>query len=98
MLREVTIPFVTDNLRALITNVSAAAPASVQGSSGGLGESGGPIAAKPDSTVKLSWTTDSTKAQTSSMSLLVESTIVAPSGGWSAPTPRSIVQQFFEQF
>lgn len=53
-LRSLRIPFVTDNLRAVVTEVSATSGAVVKGSSG-VAKSGGPIGDKPDSKIKLSW-------------------------------------------
>lgn len=53
-LRALKIPFVTDNLRAVVTEVSAASGADVKGSSG-VKKSGGPVGDKPDSKIKLSW-------------------------------------------
>jgi hypothetical protein len=63
VLREVSLPFVTDNLRAVITEVEASSGAKKSkksGSSdeGGVKESGGPIDSKPETTVSLSWKVD----------------------------------------
>ncbi|NLE87298.1 MAG: hypothetical protein GX607_12965 [Myxococcales bacterium] len=53
-LRSLQVPFVTDNLRALVSEVKATSGADVQGSSGAK-KSGGPVEGKPDSKIKLSW-------------------------------------------
>lgn len=53
-LRSLQVPFVTDNLRAVVTEVSAASSADVKGSSG-VKKSGGPVGEKPDTKIKLSW-------------------------------------------
>lgn len=58
VLREVRIPFLTDNLRAVLTEVTAESPASPDGSGKKLEESGGPIDDKADSKVKLEWKVD----------------------------------------
>jgi len=57
VLREVRIPFVTDNLRAVLTEVTAESPAS-QDDSSKLEESGGPISDKADTKVNLKWKLD----------------------------------------
>lgn len=56
-LRRVTIPFVTDNLRAVVTQVKAKSPAVTNGSSG-VKESGSPLDGKTSPKVKLSWKVD----------------------------------------
>lgn len=53
-LRSLRIPFVTDNLRALVTEVNVSSNAEVKGSSG-VKKSGGPVSEKPDTKIKLSW-------------------------------------------
>jgi hypothetical protein len=59
VLSEVEIPFVTDNLRAVVTEIEVSSPAKKSASSTvGVQASGGPIDAKPDATVKLSWKVD----------------------------------------
>lgn len=58
VLREVTIPFVTANLRAVLTEVTAESPARLEGSEKSIEESGGPISDEPDSKVKLNWKVD----------------------------------------
>ncbi len=62
-LSDIEIPFVTDNLRATITEIDASSGAkkkksSSSSSSGGVHKSGGPITKKPDTKVKLSWKVD----------------------------------------
>jgi hypothetical protein len=54
----VRIPFVTSNLRAVLTEVTADSPASLKGVGDELEESGGPIGDDPDSKVKLKWKVD----------------------------------------
>jgi hypothetical protein len=56
VLREVTIPFVTDNLRAVVTEVSVEQESETK--SGALASSGGPITKKPDTKVSLKWKVD----------------------------------------
>jgi sugar lactone lactonase YvrE len=53
-LGSLQVPFVTDNLRAVVTEVSAASSAEVKGSTG-VKKSGGPVGDKPDTKIKLSW-------------------------------------------
>ena len=55
--RRIDVPFVTDNLRAVVTDVSAKAAAITSGSSGVV-ESGSPMDGKASSKVKLSWKVD----------------------------------------
>lgn len=52
--RRIDIPFVTDNLRPVITSVKATSSADTKGS-GGISSSGGPISGKSSSKIKLSW-------------------------------------------
>jgi outer membrane protein assembly factor BamB len=54
-LSELTIPFVTDNLRAVLTEVTAGSSSETQT---GIQASGGPIEAKPSPTLALSWKVD----------------------------------------
>lgn len=56
-LRRVTVPFVTDNLRAVVTEVKAKSPAVTDGSTG-VKESGSPLDGKRSPKVKLSWKVD----------------------------------------
>jgi hypothetical protein len=63
ILREVSLPFVTDNLRAVITevDVSSGAKKSKKGGKSeeaGIKESGGPIESKAEPNVSLSWKVD----------------------------------------
>jgi hypothetical protein len=58
VLREVRIPFVTDNLRAVLTEVSAESPAQASSADKPLEESGGPISDEADSKVNLKWKVD----------------------------------------
>ncbi len=63
LLSELEIPFVTDNLRAVITEIDASSGAkkkktSSSSSSDGVHKSGGPITKKPDTKVKLTWKVD----------------------------------------
>ncbi len=58
VLREVRVPFVTDNLRAVLTEVDAESPARPGDTGKELEESGGPITEKADSKVKLKWKVD----------------------------------------
>ncbi len=62
---EITIPFLTDNLRAVLTEIEASSAAKKSKKSGGsdasaegLVQSGGPIDKKPETTVSLSWKVD----------------------------------------
>lgn len=57
VLREVTLAFLTDNARAVVTSIEAAAKASKGSSKGGIVMSGGE-APKASSTVKVSWKVD----------------------------------------
>ncbi|MBN2193447.1 MAG: fibronectin type III domain-containing protein [Polyangiaceae bacterium] len=57
-IREIEVPFLTDNLKATITSIEVKSGATAQGSSDGVQKSGEPITADPDSKVKLSWKTD----------------------------------------
>lgn len=57
VLREVRIPFITDNLRAVLTEVTAESPAGPE-DSGKLEESGGPISDKAETKVNLKWKLD----------------------------------------
>lgn len=52
--RRIDIPFVTDNLRPVITRVEATSGADTKGS-GGITSSGGPISGKSSSKIKLNW-------------------------------------------
>src|SRR5690606_17137822 len=52
--RRIDVPFVTDDLRAVVTDVSAKALAVTSGSKGVV-ESGSPLSDKASSKVKLSW-------------------------------------------
>ena len=63
VLRSLSVPFVTDNLRATITKVSAAFAAGTKSkgssvSKGKLPTSGGPVPGKTDGKIKLSWDVD----------------------------------------
>jgi hypothetical protein len=59
VLSELTIPFITDNLRAVITKVDAAGSAVRKGEDAdGVKASGGPIAEKSKPEVVLSWKVD----------------------------------------
>lgn len=51
---RIDVPFVTDNLRPVLTRVEAKSLAQTKGSSG-IESSGGPLDAKPSSKIKLSW-------------------------------------------
>jgi len=57
VLSEVTLPFVTDNLRAVITNIEAG-PKSSDGGGDSVPQSGGPIDGSSSSKVSLSWRVD----------------------------------------
>jgi hypothetical protein len=52
--RRIDVPFVTDNLRPVITSVKATSGADTKGS-GGISSSGGPISGKSSSKIKLNW-------------------------------------------
>jgi hypothetical protein len=58
VLREVTIPFVTDNLRAVITEVEASTGAKKGKTSDGVSQSGGPVSDSADTKVTLTWKVD----------------------------------------
>lgn len=60
VLTEVTVPFVTDNLRAVVTSVSFdnASSKALSGPGDKLGTSGGPISGRPEHEVKISWQVD----------------------------------------
>jgi hypothetical protein len=60
VLSEVTVPFVTDNLRAVITSVDAGGGRGGLGMMGGdaVSPSGGPVEGQPSSKVNLSWKVD----------------------------------------
>jgi hypothetical protein len=64
ILNDVTLPFVTDNLRAVVTEIDASSGAkksrkdSSDSSPDGVVESGGPIDKKPEATVNLTWKVD----------------------------------------
>ena len=59
VLHEVRLPFVTDNLRAVISKVSSDSDSGKPTSSkSGLTKSGGPISDKPETKVSLSWKVD----------------------------------------
>ena len=59
VLSEVEIPFITDNMRAVVTEISVTSSDRKSVSSvKGVEESGGPISKEPDSKVKLSWEVD----------------------------------------
>lgn len=58
VLREVEIPFVTDNLRAVITSVNSDSSAKPGGSSDGVEKSGEPITRSADTKIKLTWKVD----------------------------------------
>jgi hypothetical protein len=55
--RRIDIPFVTDNLRAVVTEVTAKSTAQTRGSEG-MSSSGGPMDGKASSTIKLSFSVD----------------------------------------
>jgi hypothetical protein len=57
VLRQLMIPFVTDNLRAIVTQVDAASGADLSGSTG-ISKSGGPVSGKSEAKIKLSWKID----------------------------------------
>jgi hypothetical protein len=52
--RRIEVPFVTDNLRPILTEVTAKSGATSAGSKGVV-SSGGPVSEKPSSKIKLSW-------------------------------------------
>jgi hypothetical protein len=56
-LREITVPFLTDNLRAVLTKVEASSGADLSGGTG-IEKSGGPISDKAEAKIKLSWKID----------------------------------------
>lgn len=56
VLDEVTLPFVTDNLRAIVTTIGTGRSSNT--GSSGVDASGGPIGEKSDSTVRLTWKVD----------------------------------------
>jgi hypothetical protein len=58
VLSEVEIPFVTDNLRAVLTSIEAKGGANTVNSSTGIEKSGGPITPSADGKVNLSWQVD----------------------------------------
>lgn len=59
VLSELTIPFVTDNLRAVVTQIEAATASDKKyEAADGLKPSGGPLDEKPKSEVTLSWKVD----------------------------------------
>jgi hypothetical protein len=55
--RRIEVPFVTDNLRPVLTKVEAKSQAVASGTTG-VSESGEPISKKPSSKIKLSWEVD----------------------------------------
>jgi hypothetical protein len=59
-LREVTLPFVTDNLRAVLTSLEVDREKDDRVSNGrdDIGSSGGPVSAEADPVVKLKWKVD----------------------------------------
>lgn len=57
ILREVSLSFVTDNARAVVTSIEAASKVQRGSSKGGVVSSGGE-APKPSSTIKVSWKVD----------------------------------------
>ena len=56
-LREVVVPFVNDNLRAVVTDVSARSKSALQGTREGFAASGGDVP-KHDSVVHVTWKVD----------------------------------------
>lgn len=54
---RIDVPFVTDNLRPVLTQVTAKSSADTSGSIG-ISSSGGPISGKASSKIKLSWNVD----------------------------------------
>ncbi|MEN9580345.1 MAG: hypothetical protein RJA70_3354 [Pseudomonadota bacterium] len=59
-LREITVPFVTDNLRAIVTSIESDSgnAESPTGAEGKLLSSGGPITESPDRELSLKWEVD----------------------------------------
>ncbi|HSC89500.1 MAG TPA: hypothetical protein VLC09_19595 [Polyangiaceae bacterium] len=57
-LGRLEVPFVTDNLRAVVTEVKADGSGTNKGSSSGLSKSGGPLGEKASATIKVSWKID----------------------------------------
>jgi hypothetical protein len=55
VLHELTVAFVTDNLKALVTEVKSSKSGSLRS---GIQRSGAPISSKPDTTVNLQWAVD----------------------------------------
>ena len=53
VLHEVTLPFITDNLRAVVTTIEVGKPTRNTGS--GIDSSGGPVEQKSNSDIRLSW-------------------------------------------
>ena len=58
VLREVVIPFVTDNLRAVVQSIEVESAATPQPTKSGVQQSGGPRDDDVDTKVKLSWKVD----------------------------------------
>jgi hypothetical protein len=58
VLSEVEIPFVTDNLRAVLTNIDAKGAGNIKSLSTGVEKSGGPLSPLADGKVTLSWQVD----------------------------------------
>lgn len=59
VLSELVLPFVTDNLRAVVTQIEASSAADKKGDApDGVKASGGPVNEKPKSEVALSWKVD----------------------------------------
>jgi hypothetical protein len=59
VLREITLPFVTDNARAIVTSIEAAPRGGSRALKTGIAASGGE-APKPSSSVRVSWKVDNT--------------------------------------
>lgn len=57
-LSDVTLPFVTDNLRAVLTSVDVDKEKDDSASGSGIGSSGGPVNDEADPIVKLKWKVD----------------------------------------
>lgn len=57
-LSEVSIPFVTDNLRATLTEISTGSGSSSSSASDAVKKSGGPVEKKPEAKVELKWKVD----------------------------------------
>ncbi len=55
VLSEVTVPFVTDNLRATITDITSGSTSKSSSSKDAVKKSGSPVAKKPESKVELKW-------------------------------------------